>query len=882
MIVACGLFGMAGLLVADSAVGVGPTLGNSLSSSAQNARLRDTDWPRAKHTPTGQMFAIPFDVPTAEEIRKTASGWEYSGRVEFGFVGGDTDERNARFRTYQDPDNGASLNNFSLLLKQRAAGHYLEATGGGAGRDDQYYGLQFGRYNDWKVKLFYSEIPHVFTDRYRTLWNGVGTDNLTLLPGLTPGGSGSTAADNAAVGAQSLNNPVTELSLKRKQSGIRIDLNLSDTWKGYASYTQEKRRGARPFGAVWAAANTGGTAPIEIPESVDYTTQDFLAGLTHAGELTLFNLRLSASLFRNHIDTLTFQEPYRLAPGAGITTVPAAGAFTQGRFDLAPDNTAYNARAEYTRKLPGFFNGSFTAVLSGGKWRQDDSLIPYTTIPNLALANVTLLPGGGWDTTGSLSRRTTDATIDTRLADFALALNPTTEFNLKLKARYYETSNSTDPFLVVNPNAVYIDTDGTTAGNQTGGLTHDGVTGVWGRIINDGTGQGVLMGANPTPSGNVPIKSIYYSAKQYRLGATAEYRLGKVSTLSGLLERETVSRENRVRDRTWEDKAKLTYVNRGLGDSSLRLSYEYAQRRGSEYRISSYDEAFSSAMVPMPTISGANVTTWAVRNNSGIKTLDLADRDQHVVNARLNTMLRPDLDAGMSFQVKETDFPDSDYGRTRRGLRSVNVDVDYQPSPRRSLYAFYSYQMGRNRQGSIAQSPTGVTIGQVTALGTVTPANAIEIGSAPGGPVYPLLLAWTLESVDRNHVVGVGLKQELGKASFNLDYTFSSGRTRITYDYTVGGALSAANAVFAGKGMPDLAIDTDYFDASLRYPLTERMALRLFWRYQKEHIRDWHYQNLETTPVVGAPAALPTAVILDSGPRDFEVGWYGIMMQIEL
>jgi hypothetical protein len=74
----------------------------------------------------------------------------------------------------------------------------------------------------------------------------------------------------------------------------------------------------------------------------------------------------------------------------------------------------------------------------------------------------------------------------------------------------------------------------------------------------------------------------------------------------------------------------------------------------------------------------------------------------------------------------------------------------------------------------------------------------------------------------------------------------------------------------------------DYLDASLRYPLTERLSVRLFCRYQKERIRDWHYQNLDIAPVVGAPAALPTAVILDSGPRDFEVNWYGIMMQIEL
>jgi len=868
-----------GVLFADSAVGVGTTLGNSLSVSTQNARPLDADWAKAKHTPTGQMFSIPFHVPTAEEIKKTAAGWEYSGRLEFGVVGGDADERNARFRTYQDPDNGAYLNNFSLLMKQPGSGYYFEATGGGAGHDDQYYGVQFGRYNDWKVKLYYNEIPHVFTDRYRTLWSGIGTDALTLLPGLTAGGSGSTAADNAAVAAQALNNPPTELSLKRRQVGIRLDLTLSDAWKGYASYTLEKRKGARPFGAVWGSANNGGLAPVDIPESIDYSVQDLLAGVSHTGELSTFNLRLSASLFQNEIDTLTFQEPYRLSPGAGITTTPAAGAFTQGKLDLSPDNTAYNVRGEYTRSLPNFYNGSFTAVLSGGKWRQDDSLLPYTTIPNLAMANVTLLPGGGWDTTGSLSRKTADAAINTLLSDLTLSLNPTANLNLKFKGRYYEAENSTDPFLLVNPNAVYVDSDAATAGNQTGGLTLNGVTGVWGRVLNDGTGQNVLMGANANPAGNIPIKSVYYSAQQYRLGATAEYRLTKLSNLNASFERETISRENRVRDRTWEDKAKLTYVNRGLGDSTLRVSYEYAQRRGSDYRISTYDDAFSSALVPMPTTTGTNVGTWAVRNNSGIKTFDLADRDQHVANIRVNTMLRENLDASVSFQAREATFPDSDYGRARRSQRSANLDLSYQPSPRQSIYVFYSYQLGKSGQASIAQATNAIAIGQVTALGTVTPENAIEIASAPGSPIYPLARAWTADSEDCNHVFGAGLKQELGKVSLNVDYTYSIGRSGIGYNYTDGGA---ASAVLAGSGMPDLALDIDYLDASLRYPLTDRLAVRLFYRHQKEHIRDWHYQNLDAIPVVGNPAALPTAVVLDSGPHDFKVGWYGVMMQIEL
>lgn len=68
------------------------------------------------------MFKLPFAVPKAGEIQAAASGWEYSGQLEFGLIGGDADERNAQYRTYQDVDNGAYVNNFSLQMRQPKTG----------------------------------------------------------------------------------------------------------------------------------------------------------------------------------------------------------------------------------------------------------------------------------------------------------------------------------------------------------------------------------------------------------------------------------------------------------------------------------------------------------------------------------------------------------------------------------------------------------------------------------------------------------------------------------------------------------------------------------------------------------------------------------------
>ena len=866
---------------ADSAVGVGTILGNAINPAPDPSLSQDPDWTTAKHTPTGQLFKIPFAAPKSEDIKKTASGWEYSGQLELGFIKGDDDERNAQYRMYQDVQNGAYVNNLSLQLKQSSTGYYLDLTAGGAGRQDQYLGLQFGRYNDWKVKIFFSEIPHVFTDSYKSLWNGVGTGNLTLLTGLTPGGTASTVTDNANVAAVAASVAPMALSLTSKREGIRLDKNLSDTWKAYLSYSLERRTGARPFGAVWG--NNPGTAPIEIPEPIDYTTQDILAGLQHVDTLNSFNLRLSASLFDNAINTLTFEEPYRISPPGGVTTGPAVGAYTQGRFDLTPSSQAYNARAEYTRLIPDFYKGTFTVVVADGTWRQDDNLIPYTITPNVNTANVMLLPGGAWDTTGSLSRPSADTRIDTHLVDVTLSLNPIADLNVKGKARYYASENKTPPFLAVNPNAVYIDSDPATPGNQTGGLTLNGVTGVWGRPINDASGQSILMGTNANPSGNIPIQSTSYSSEQFQFGPTADYSLSSNATLSASAEREMTHRTHRERVRTWEDKYKLGYVNRGLGDSTLRASYEFDVRRGSEYVTNYYEDTLSSALEPMPTAPGANIFSWAIRNNGGFRTLDLADRNQSIGNIRVDTMIRSNLDAGISVQTKNTTYPDASYGRTKSDLTSGNIDLNYQPSPQRSVYGFYSYQQGHIKQASIAPPGNNITIGQVTSLGTITPDNAAELGSAPGGPYYPLIDTWTAQSTDCNHVFGLGLRQEMGRLTLNVDYSRTIARTRINYTYTPGGAISVANAVFAGSRLPDMATDVDYLDATLRFRLTPRLSCRFIYRYQREDIRDWHYQNLDSTPVViASPAALPTAVILDGGPHNYNVNRFGVIFQIKL
>ena len=80
----------AGSALADSGVGVDTALGNALNPPGRSTvpRPLDPDGSDAvRRSPTGQLYGLPNEM-TAEDINKTAAGWEYSGSFEAGLTGG--------------------------------------------------------------------------------------------------------------------------------------------------------------------------------------------------------------------------------------------------------------------------------------------------------------------------------------------------------------------------------------------------------------------------------------------------------------------------------------------------------------------------------------------------------------------------------------------------------------------------------------------------------------------------------------------------------------------------------------------------------------------------------------------------------------------------
>lgn len=957
----------AGSALADSAVGVDMANGNALNPPGRSAVPRPMagdGFDTVRHSPTGQLYGLPYDN-AASGTSTTEGGWEYSGGIDIGVLGGDAGNKNTLFRKYKDLRNGVYLDYFEIEADKNDSAAYMQAFGGGTGQNDQFYGFQYGHYNDWKMKLFYNETSHVFTDTWKSLYSGEGSGNLTtglampsavktgsptvgtgacsaIAPCWSYGGktySNATAllAINGTTGtagaagtitagspqsnmALAISNklatmPESELSLVRKKGGARLDKTLTDNWKGYASYSLEQRTGARPF------AMNEGNISTEIAEPIDYATHEMLAGLQYADALTQANLRASLSLFRNNINTLNVQYPLLNSP------LPF-GTIQTATYDLYPDNNALNLKGEFARSLPNFFNGRFNATLAWGTSQQNDNLLaPISAAQNAQLAAAGITTFGGtstnvgyaagtslvsnWNTTAALSQQTAKQRIDTALLDLGLAVKPTEALSMKGSFRYYDTANK-------------------------GGYTaYNPLTGQFGRGVADGNNANmdVVVGLNPgatpgtagncyVPPGypavagctfglagvvangaNTPVFGQARSTQQMNYGLAADYDLTLTSSVNAALEREEFNRNFRERDKTWEDKLKLGYVNRGLGDATLRTSLETDSKRGGDYNYRTFADLGTGlpGLDPATQIRLAGTLGYTAFSPAGgtavananlfnrysyyFRKYDQADRDQNIFNVRLNYQAREDLDLGVTLQKKDINYPDSFYGAEKDKQDSLSLELNYQPSSGKNLYAFYSYQQGQKSMKLNSGAALATPINTCTAANLATYGYSACSDNVNGlGGSRPASDAWSMKTDDHNDVLGLGFQSAIGTMQFSVDYTYSNSSTAISYNYG-GTALSgvaanqAAAALIAGSALPDMTFVQQTLNFNLLIPINKKLSVRLFDRFEVGQVKDWHYDGV----ITGAVGAYDSGtLLLDAGAQNYHANVIGVFIQYKL
>jgi MtrB/PioB family decaheme-associated outer membrane protein len=628
-----------------------------------NAALAETK-PKPSPAPTAAPGA-KAPTPAATEIPGTVApdvmGTYHTGHVSLGGQARDVTGNSSKFTEYRGAPEGVVLPGFRLFGRTSELDY--DFRGYTVQSDDQGYMLRTD-FKGARLDVDYTRLPHYFGNDGRSLLTDAGNGVFTLGSGLQQRYQAAiTSVPRTAVNFAFLNNLVandlaqgtlTDLKLVRARARVSLDLTRGKPVDVRLTYFREDRTGDRA--AAGAAFGFGNV--VELPEPVDYTTQDVAATATvdrHWGSVRGI---VRYNWFANAIPVLGFANPFRSTDSTDASAYQAPGSASVagaafGRVALPPDNAAFTGAAGATFKLPR--KTRLIADVSYGRWTQNSTpFIPYTTntaiTAPLAASDVNTLP-----------TRQLDGKANVINQSYTLSSRPVRNLTLTARVRNYDFRNETPR--VTLPGYVRFD-------------------GVWEDI------------------GRITVP---YAYRNDRADLTASYDFGPL-TLEAGYKYLAFHREFRETEKTSENGVLLAANLRPRDGIILRGSYEHA-KRGYDHYIAeeSEDASFTNPGAPVSLLSLPEEQGGPVPGR-----YDQAKKGFDRFNGLLQISPTDKVSVSVSYLYALENYNEFDpgefkadtdlYGLNRVRYDSLAVDLDYTPMDRVNLYGFYGRENNKNWQ----------------------------------------------------------------------------------------------------------------------------------------------------------------------------------------
>jgi MtrB/PioB family decaheme-associated outer membrane protein len=561
-------------------------------------------------------------------------------RLDIAIYDVDVDTNSSKFNEYRDWDSGFAIPKLEISGGTPDGDRYLSFTSQWVGRRDARYNFAYGQSGRWGMEIDYNKIPHRFGNDGRILfaetapgrWELADSIQSSLQSTLTQ----QFATNRNAITYAYLNNllqpylrsaALVDLELQRDRTRATIDLGKMGRMAWGLEYTHENRTGNRPYGAAFGFGNA-----IELPEPIDYTTD----GAQLSGELNGKNGGLTFgyrySRFKNDVDTLIFDNPFRITSSTDASAYQAPGSASVGgshlgEADLAPDNEANWMFLNGRLKAAGW---NFSGALSYGTMSQDDSLVPYTLNSviqgenfdgtHFAANNAAFLPAGNSDSE-------VDVLNFTGSANTKFGKNIT----LNLRARYYDYDNK-------SPRIAF-----------PGYVRYHGV---WEEI------------------GRITVPFAYTTDE---LSADLGWLIGKDSRLGFAYIRQSWDREFREIETSDEDILRLTYDTR-MGPVELRAYYEMADRSIGHYETAAMEHSFIEHGEP--------------NNLPDLRKYDEAAREYDAISVQGMWYVSENVDVAFGVTNRDDDYDESLFGLVGDELLQYNAEVSFALGEKGSLYIF--------------------------------------------------------------------------------------------------------------------------------------------------------------------------------------------------
>jgi MtrB/PioB family decaheme-associated outer membrane protein len=746
--------------------------------------------PAPAATPDAKVAASagPASAEIPGTVAKDVVATYHSGSVTLGGQATDLNNDSSKFQEYRGVPEGLLAPGFHLFgqtseLKYDFRGYTVQS-------DDQRYTLR-ADFKSARVNADFTRLPHYFGNDGRSLLTDTGDGAFTVGSGLQQRYQSTlSSVARSTVNFNYLNRLVTpdletgqltDLKLVRDRARVDLDLTRGKPVDVRLSYFREDRNGDRAA----AGASFGFGNVVELPEPVDYVTQDVAATATVDRSWGSVRGMIRYNWFTNGIPVLSFTNPFRSTDSTDASAYQAPGSASiggasLGRLALPPDNGAFTGSVGTTFKLPG--RTRVIADVSYGRWTQSSTpFIPYTTntaiTSPLAAFNASTLPAQKLDGKANVINQA-----------YTVSSRPVKNLTLTARVRNYDFRNETAR--VTFPGYVRFD-------------------GVWediGRI------------------------SVPYGFRNDRLDATASYDFGRL-TLEAGYKYAAFHREFRETEKTSENGIILAANLRPRDGIILRGSFERAKRDFQHYIAEeSEDASFTSPGPPANLFALDEAQGGPVPGR-----YDQARKDFDRFTGLLQVAPIDKVSLSLSYLYARDNYNDFEtaaftaktdlYGLNRASCDSFSADLDFTPTDRLNLYAFYSrennknWQRGRQSGGTVSLNPIDDWFSIV----------ADKVDSFGGGAALSVV------------------PQKLD-AKLSGRYQKVDGNNDISA--TVGGAAELAKRALGGPMGFELYDDTDILtvNGELTYTLPKSWAVTLGGWYEDYKFKDANAAPLNYLP----------------------------------
>ena len=372
-------------------------------------------------------------------------------------------ERPSKFEEFKRVREGFLFRRFSVTSSPSNSPKFFTLIGRGPSEIDQQYLLDAGEYGRYRTTVKWDQLPKLFSRGSRTPYLAQSDGFLAVSDQLQ-------ATLQPLLDAKSLTLPVIAANISRNSRLIDIrqtreTLSINQTfdvtshWSVRARFLDYKRYGSKPLSigsyerVATPNAEIGITSTIgdgfrvitsELPEPIRNRTDQITLGTSYVRQHWGVNFDYTFSQFRNSIESLVFENPFRLtdkqATSGGNFNRQE---FARGIFAEEPSNYAHNFLISAFVDLPG--HSRLASALGWSFWKQNEPFLPFTLNSAITASN---LPAGVTPTSFSaLPRRTLEGEVDTFTQDHVYASRPAENFSFDIHYRSYDYDNTTPDIL---------------------------------------------------------------------------------------------------------------------------------------------------------------------------------------------------------------------------------------------------------------------------------------------------------------------------------------------------------------------------------------------------------------------------------------------------